>query len=280
VSAIQKGILKQDLEQVYQALKKNHMPGGIMEKAGYEHKTSVGGGLNYYMEKGYVPYPNPNRNAGFHNDGAGMTLEYSYQDWTLAQLAKRLGHNDDYHYFLKRSGNYANLYDAESGWMRPRNIDGQWRTPFDPYQYKHGFIEANGAQSTWFVPHDLPGLAKLMGGNDNAAEKLNQSFEEAQKIGFTSGDAHDKELHPEYARIPINYGNQPSIQTAFVFNYFNKPWLTQKWSRMVTQSVYEGLTPHRGYNGDEDQGLMGSLAVIDEAGSFLNGWWLCPRAIL
>jgi predicted alpha-1,2-mannosidase len=268
ISAIQKGIVKNDLEQFYQALKKNHMPGGIMEKAGYEHTTSVGGGLKYYLADGYVPYPNPDKNRGFHNDGAGMTLEYAYQDWTLAQLAKKLGHNDDHLYFKKRSENYANLYDTQSGWMRPRDVNGKWREPFDPYDYKHGFVESSSAQATWFVPHDLTGLAQLMGGKEAAAEKLNQSFETAKTIGFTSGDAHEKELHPEYIRIPINYGNQPSMQTAFVFNYLDQPWLTQKWSREVTQAVYEGLTPARGYNGDEDQGLMGSLAVIMKLGLF------------
>jgi predicted alpha-1,2-mannosidase len=268
VSAIQKDIVKDDLDLIYEALKKNHMPGGIMEKAGYEHDTSWGGGLKYYLGNGYVPYPNPDKNRGFHNDGAGMTLEYAYQDWTLAQLAKKLGREDDYHYFFQRSGNYKNLYDHDSGWMRPRNIEGKWREPFDPFEYKHGFVESNSAQATWFVPHDLPGLADLMGGKEVAANKLNQSFETAKIIGFTSGDAHEKELHPEYVRIPINYGNQPSIQTAFIFNYFDQPWLTQKWSREVTEAVYEGLSPQRGYNGDEDQGLMGALAVLMKLGIF------------
>ena len=86
------------------------MPGGIMEKAGYEHKTSLGGGFKYYLEKGYVPYPIPEGKFGLHQDGASLTLEYAYQDWTLAQLAKKQGYEEDYQYFLSRSQNYQNVF--------------------------------------------------------------------------------------------------------------------------------------------------------------------------
>ncbi len=272
VSAIQKGIITENLEAIYQALKKNHLPGGIMEKAGYEHKTSLGGGLKYYMEKGYVPYPIPEGNFGGHQDGVSLTLEYAYQDWTLAQLAKKLGHAEDHKYFLSRSKNYKNVFDASTGWMRPKDVDGKWRENFDPYQHEHGFIEANGAQATWFVPQDLEGLAELMGGTKKAVEKLNVQFQTAEKLGFTSGSSHAQELHPEYSRIPINYGNQPSIQTAFIFNQLGRPDLTRYWSRKVVDTVFSDLSPATGYNGDEDQGLMGSLAVLLKIGLFqMNG---------
>lgn len=272
VSAIQKGIVKDNLEEVYQALKKNHMPGGIMEKAGYEHKTNLGGGFKYYMEKGYVPHPNPDGRFGGHQDGSSLTMEYAYQDWTLAQLAKKLGHDDDAEYFTNRSKNYANVFDKESGWMRPKNVEGNWREDFDPYKYETGFNESNGAQSTWFVPHDLPGLANLMGGKEAAVEKLNTQFETAEALNFTSGTSHAKELHPEYQRIAINYGNQPSMQSAFVFNQLDRPDLTQFWSRKVVEKAFSGLSPSTGYNGDEDQGLMGSLSVLLKLGLFqMNG---------
>jgi len=268
VSAIQKGIMKDDLEEIYQALKKNHLPGGIMEKAGYEHKTALGGGLAYYIDKGFVPYPIPEGQFGYHQDGASLTMEYAYQDWALAQLAHKLGMEEDSNYFLKRSQNYTNVFDPESGWMRPKDVDGNWKADFDPYQHEHGFNESNAAQSTWFVPQDLPGLAELMGGKKAAAQKLNQAFETAKTMGFTAGTSHDRELHPEYSRIPINYGNQPSIQTAFIFNYLDQPWKTQYWSREVVETVYEGISPQRGFNGDEDQGLMGSLSVLMKTGLF------------
>ena len=190
----------------------------------------------------------------------------------MAQLAKKLGHNDDMEYFANRSKNYANVFDKESGWMRPKNVEGKWSEDFDPYQYETGFNESNGAQSTWFVPHDLPGLADLMGGNEAAAEKLNTQFETAEVLNFTSGTSHAKELHPEYQRIPINYGNQPSMQTAFVFNQIGRPGLSQFWSRKVVEKAFSGLSPATGYNGDEDQGLMGSLSVLLKLGLFqMNG---------
>lgn len=273
VAAFQKGIIKKvNAEEIYQALKKNHMPDGIMEKAGYEHHTNIGGGLKYYIENGYIPYPLTDVRYGFHQDGAMQTLEYAYQDWTLAQMAKKLGHTNDYSYFIKRSENFKNLYDSQSGWIRPKDVRGKWRDPYDPYEYQNGFVESNGAQATWFVPHDLPGLAALMGGNEAASIKLDSSFRKAEKLGFTSGTAHSKEVHPEYRRIPINYGNQPSMQTAFVFNQLERPWLTQYWSRKVLSAAFSGLSPETGYNGDEDQGLMGSLAVLYKIGLFqMNG---------
>lgn len=272
VSAIQKGIVTENLSEIYVALKKNHLLGGIMGKAGYEHDTNLGGGLTYYIENGYVPYPIPEGNFGFHQDGASLTMEYAFQDWTLAQLAKKLEQEEDYTYFLNRSKNYKNVYDSQSTWMRPKDITGKWLADFDPYKYQTGFIESNGAQSTWFVPHDILGLAQLMGGNESAVQKLNEQFETAAKLGFTSGNAHDKELHPEYSRIPINYGNQPSMQTAQIFNQLGRPDLAQFWTRSVVDKAYSGLSPATGYNGDEDQGLMGSLAVLLKIGLFqMNG---------
>jgi len=272
VSAIQKGIVKEDLELIYTALKKNHMPGGIMAKAGYEHNTNIGGGLQYYLEKGFVPYPLPEGNFGSHEDGASQTLEYAYQDWTLAQLAQKLNHQQDYLYFMARSKNYQNVFDKSIGWMRPKNVDGKWRENYDPYQYENGFIEANGAQSTWFVPHDIEGLAELMGGKEKAVSKLNNQFEMAKSLKYTSGTSHDAELHPEFSRIPVNFGNQPSMQTSNVFNLLQRPDLTQYWTRNVVKETFSGLSPATGYNGDEDQGLMGSLNVLLKIGLFqMNG---------
>jgi predicted alpha-1,2-mannosidase len=268
VSLYQKGIRGFDVETAYEGLKKNHLPGGMMSKSGYEHRTALGGNVEDYIDMGYVPYPNPRGRFGGHEQGAGQTLEYSFQDWTLAQLAKALSKEADAQLFLARSQNYKNVFDPASGWMRPKNMQGQWMDPYDPYDYGKGFVEANGAQFTWFVPHDLPGLAELMGGKEKAMEKLQQQFLEAEKLGFTSGTSHAVETHPEYRRIPVNYGNQPSMQMAYVFNYLDRPDLTQYWSRKVLERAFSALSPHLGYNGDEDQGLMGSLAVLMKLGLF------------
>lgn len=286
VSAWQKGIRRFNINLAYEGLKKNHMPGGIMSKAGYEHNTSKGGGLDDYITKGYVPYPLSDTTFGAHQDGASQTLEYAYQDWCLAQLAKALNKQDDYNYFMKRSENYKNVFNADEGYAVPKNRSGSWQLPYDPLLYEHGFSEANGAQYSWFVPHDLPALFALMHGKDSAVAKLNRQFEETQQYRFCNE-------HPELANkgfaeatafIPaagaptrkyvndrrtwINYSNQPGSQTAFIFNYAGAPWLTQKWSRLVVDSAYSKLSPYYGYNGDEDQGLMGSLSVLMKLGIF------------
>ena len=239
-----------------------------MSKAGYEHETSWGGGLEQYINLGYVPYPLSDQNWGFHMDGAGQTMEYAYQDWCLAQMARSLGKVEDHQQFSQRSENWRNVIDTVSGWARPKDANGHWRSPYDPYEYRNGFVESNGAQHTWFVPHDLQGLAELLGGSDHAVKKLNESFEKAEEMDFTSGNAHAQETDPQNRRIPLNYGNQPSIQTAFVFNHMGHPELTQYWSRKVVQKAFSGLSPQDGYNGDEDQGLMGSLAVLMKIGLF------------
>ncbi len=268
VGAYMKGIRGYDIKAAFEGIVKNGRSGGIMAHAGYEHDTKNGGGLEEYVENGYVPYPLSNKRWGGHQDGAGQTLEYSFQDWCVAQMAKKQGNKKIYNEFIKRSHHWKNIFDQEINWIRPKDHDGNWKTPYDPYEYRNGFVESNGAQATWYVPHDLMGLSQLMGGNEKASAQLNSSFEEALKLDFTSGKSHSAETERKNRRIPINYGNQPSIQSAFVFNYFQKPWLTQYWSRQVLQKAFSGLSPESGYNGDEDQGLMGSLAVLMKIGLF------------
>lgn len=274
VSAYQKGIRGFDVDLAYEGLRKNHMlEDGMMERAGYEHNSRLGGGLKYYLEDGYIPYPNPDlpgREGPMHRNGPAQTLEYAYQDWALSQLATALGKDDDAAMFAARSKNYRNVYDPQVGWARPKDVNGVWYggDSFDPYEYMVGFTESNPAQMTWFVPHDLPGLAELMGGADAAAAKLNEQFEQASKQGFTAGNSIAVETHEDNRRIPINYGNQPSIQTAFVFNHLGHPELTQYWSRQVSDKVFSTFSTSQGYCGDEDQGLTGSLAVLYKIGIF------------
>ncbi len=268
VSAYMKGIRDFDVDLAYEGMRKNHFPGGIMGKVGYEHDTFLGGGIEYYIEKGYIPYPLYEENYGFHQDGAGQTLEYAYQDWTMAEMAKALKKDDDANLFKQRAGYYKNLYDASTGWMRIRRHDGSWAEPFDSLIYDNGWVEANAVQSTWFVPHDVAGLIDLMGGDEPFVKKLNRSFTIASNYGFKSS-AHGDRTEIVEEEIPyINYGNQPSMQTAYLFNYAGAPWLTQYWAREVINEVYSGVSPHKGYSGDEDQGLMGSLAVLMKMGLF------------
>lgn len=273
VSNWMKGIRDFDVDAAYEGLKKNHSEQGLMSKAGYEHVTSVGGGVAYYIDRGYVPFPLPEdvddgQGYHYHWKGAGQTLEYAFQDSALANFARELGHTDDAESYSARAQNYRNLFDADSGFMRPREADGSWRMPFDPYEYEAGFVESNAAQMTWFVPHDVAGLAELMGGTDEYVRRLDEAFSNASELGFTAGTAHADEKDERFRRIPINYGNQPSIQTAFLFAAAGAPWKTQYWSREVIDHAFSGLSPDTGYNGDEDQGLMGSLAVLMKIGLF------------
>lgn len=254
VGAWQKGIKGFDIAAVYEGLKKNHMPGGMMDKVGYEHNTSKGGGLESYIKMGYVPYPLSDTIFGMHQDGGTITLENAYQDWCLAQLSKSLGNITDYDYFMKRSENFKNIYHETEQFMVPKSKNGNWQTPFDPLVNDKGFEEANSAQYTWFVPHNLDGLFSLIGGKDSVIKRLDRQFELGRANRFCGGW--------------VNYANQPGTQMAFIFNHAGAPWLTQYWSRAVIDSAYSKLSFRDGYNGDEDQGLMGSLSVLMKMGIF------------
>lgn len=268
VSAWQKGIRGFDIDLAYEGLRKNHMPGGIMSKVGYEHNTFKGGGIEFYIDQGYVPYPLSDTVYGGHQAGAANTLENAYQDWCLAQLAKALNKKADDKLFSERSQNFRNLYNSAEGFMVPKDKEGRWKSSFDPLLYQNGYVEGNGAQFTWFVPHDLPALFTLMGGQDTAVARLNRQFELAQKYRFCDQHPEKEKLFFNDSRMWINYSNQPNMQAAFIFNYAGAPWLTQYWSRMVIDSVYSDLSPYYGYSGDEDQGLMGALSVLMKIGLF------------
>lgn len=262
VSAYQKGIRSFDIEAAFEGMVKNHLPGGLMSKAGYEHFSSVGGGVEYYIERGYVPL-GIDANA-FHLKGATQTLEYAYADWCLSEMAAALGKTQEAKQFRKRAENYRNLYDQETGFMRPRTMDGAWLADFDPMS-PDGWVEGNGWQYLWHVPHDPHGLMELMGGADVFTRRLNEVFEKAEPGNFLA-------KHGEHHLNYLEYGNQPSTYIAHLFNYSGAPWLSQKWVREVINKAKSDITPYGGYGGDEDQGLMGALNVLMAIGLFsVNG---------
>jgi len=260
VAAYQKGIRSFDLEAAYAGMVKNHGPGGLMSKAGYEHDTCIGGGIEHYIERGFVP-------AGieaeaFHaGGGTAQTLEYAYADWCLAQLAAALGHKADYATFMKRAQNYRNVWDAESGFMRPRNADGSWVEPFDPAA-PDGFVEGCAWHYVWNVPHDVAGLAELMGGREAFVRRLDEQLERAERHRFCSHYAREGEV------AYLDYGNQPCTYIAHLFNHAGAPHLAQKWVRRIMAAAKSDVTPAGGYGGDEDQGMMGSLNALMALGLF------------
>ncbi|MEN8230534.1 MAG: GH92 family glycosyl hydrolase [Bacteroidota bacterium] len=262
-AAWNKGIRNYDIDLAWKGILKNTEIGGIRDHAGYEHDTiATGGGMKYYIERGYVP--EGVEGDGFHKDGAAMTLEYAYQDWCVAQLAHTLGKKEEYQRLMKRSKNYSNLWDDSVRFMRPRNLDGSWLEDFAPVGEGFtttGFCEANSAIYTNFVPHDMEGLIELFGGDEAYTAYLSSCFEKASPNNFVAE-------HGNHGWSWVDYENQPATQMAHLFNYAGAPWLSQKWVREVKGRTFGGITPYTGYNGDEDQGQMGALGVLMAMGLF------------
>jgi len=246
VAAYQAGIRGYDVKQAYEAMKH------IQTTQGRAHPGGGHAGnrqLNPYMKLGYVPVE-----AG----PVSNTLEYAYDDWCVAQMAKALGKKDDYGHFLKRSQNYKNVFDPSVGFMRQKHADGRWVENFSPFSGR-GFVEGNPWQFTWFVPHDVAGLIKLLG-RDRFNERLNKGLADSRKNRFNAtGD--------RMSAFPVNHGNQPNMQSCWLFNYSRMPWLTQKWSREIL-ALYYGTGPIDGWPGDEDQGQMGAWYVMTAIGLF------------
>jgi predicted alpha-1,2-mannosidase len=166
--------------------------------------------------------------------------------------------------FSKRAENYKNLWNPQTQFMHPRNIDGSWIANFKPIGESFnspGFCESNSAIYTNFVPHDLAGLIKLVGSKEKYTQFLDSSFVKAKPNHFVAP-------HNNHAVSWVDYENQPSCQMAHLFNYSGSPWLTQKWVREVKEIAFGDITPYGGYNGDEDQGQMGALGVLMSIGLF------------
>lgn len=162
---------------------------------------------------------------------------------------------DVYAYLLERSSNWRNLFDTSTGFIRLRNSDGTWRTPFDPLS-RTAFIESNSWQDGFFTVHDVMGLANLLGDRSTYAHKLNYAFVNSAPDNFSDRDGF------------INYGNQQSLEEAHLFNYVGYPWMTQYWVRQVQEKAYGSTSTTGGYAGDEDQGQMGSMSALMAIGLF------------
>lgn len=262
-TAYNKGIRDYDINLAYEGLLKNAFVGGIRDRAGYEHRDDPqGGGMNFYVERGYVP--EYIKGPGAHKDGASMTMEYAYQDWCLGQLAKALENDGDYRFFHKRSKNYKNLWNPQTKYIHPKMQDGSWIKDFQPIGDGFntlGFCESNSAIYTNFVPHDLPGLIELFGGEEKYTRYLDSCFIKAAPMKYITD-------HGKHAQNWVDYENQPACQMAHLFNYTGAPWLSQKWVREVKETTFGDTSPYGGYNGDEDQGQMGALGVLMAMGLF------------
>lgn len=239
VSTFMKGLMKKtEPRQAYEAIKRNHRPGGMMS---YESADD----LNFYIRHGYCPL------------NAGKTMEWAFQDWGAARMASRLGYKADAREFERRSHAWTPLFDSGQGLIFPKDRKGRWlhRDPLSGA----GWVEANSWQATWSLSHDLPRLISLMGGADSFCAKLDSAFRLAAPTDFVHA----------YSGGYVSYANQPGCSNAHLFSYGGKPWLTQYWVRRVKEQAYGGVTPDKGYGGhDEDEGQMGGVSALMALGLF------------
>ena len=215
-------------------------------------------GVNFYKKFGYIP-------ADLENESVTKNLEYAYDDWCIAQIAKELGKKEDYDYFMERSRSYKHLYDSTTRFMRGKLADGTWTEPFDPKYSSHRvdaeYTEGNAWQHSWFVPHDVEGLIDLMGGEDVFVKMLDSLFSESSEIHGDNVSADISGLIGQYA-----HGNEPSHHIAYLYNFAGQPWKTQKIVRQITDELYNSEPD--GLSGNEDCGQMSAWYVFSALGFY------------
>ena len=260
-SAYNCGIRDFDVKTGYEASLKNEIDynGRNLGNGKYD--------LNYFIKNGYVPSRDTLLSNGWKfNFGSSHTLEYSFSSYAVAQLAKALGHPEDYKILMKQAGYYRNLFDPETKMMRPKLAEGTFIPNFNPMKAWVGFQEGNAFQYTWYVPHDVAGLIRLMG-KEEFRNRLEKVFVTSQKSKFGGGSEEVDSFSGIEAMY--NHGNQPCLHDSWLFNYGGEPWLTQKWTRAICDEFY-GTEPLRGYGigQDEDQGQLGAWYVMAALGIF------------
>lgn len=237
-----KGIRGFNVEEAYEAMKKSAM-----------RDTN---GLKYYKEMGYIP-------ADSEKESVSKTLEYAYDDWCIAKTAKALGKEKDYKYFIDRAKFYENVFDPSTCLMRAKK-NGMWVKPFDPYSVSGNYTEANAWQYSFFVPQDVDGLIKLMGGDAKFISMLNELFDTSPKL--TGREQVDiTGMIGQYAQ-----GNEPSHNMAYLYNYAGEPWKTQERVHQIVTKLYTDSTD--GLCGNDDCGQMSAWYVF----SALGFYPVCP----
>lgn len=242
--AILKGLKGIDVEKSYEAIRNSSLT---------SHLNSP---FNIWEKYGYMP-------ENIQTQSVSITLEMAYDDWCVAQIAKKLGKTEDYNRFTARSQYYRNLYDKTSGFFRAKDDQGKWITPFNPLQYGGNggqpFTEGNAWQYFWYVPQDVKGLISLVGGNKAFTQKLDTFFTLKDKPGELNGNASG--FIGQYA-----HGNEPSHHVVYLYDYAGQPWKTQYYSAKVMNELYNDS--HSGYSGNEDCGQMSSWYVLSAMGFY------------
>ena len=248
---------KKDEEVLFEAVLKNANinDGRPQQSVGRE-------GIDYYNRLGYVPY-----DVGI-NENAARSLEYAFADFTIAEMAKKMNKPEISKRFYKQSKNYKKLYDPKSKWMRGKNEDGTFQSPFNPLKWGDAFTEGNSIHYTWSVFHDIQGLIGLMGGDLEFTKKLDTVFTMPPKFddsyyGFTIHEIREMQIvnMGNYA-----HGNQPVQHMIYLYNYAKQPWKAQNKVRDVMKKLYSA-TPD-GYCGDEDNGQTSAWYVFSALGFY------------
>jgi predicted alpha-1,2-mannosidase len=267
-----KGVRNFDLAKAYEGLRKNSLEATMLPWRNGP-KTSLD---DYYHEHGYLPALRPDEKetvAEVHSferrQSVSVTLEQSYDDWCIAQLARELNKDTDCQLFLKRAGNYRNLYRQEKGFMWPKDAEGKWIEPFDPKfaggQGGRAYTTENNVYTyNWDVQHDFDGLVTLMGGKRPAEAKLDELFRadlgrSKYELYYTFPDATG--MVGQFAM-----GNEPSMATPYVYNHLGVPWKTQKRIRQLL--AYWFPDSALGIPGDEDGGGLSAFVVFSMMGFY------------
>ena len=233
-----KGIRSYDAEKAFTAMK----------HSAFQDKL----GLRSYKELGYIPVEE-------ESESVSKTLEYAYDDWTIAQMAKALGKDEDFKVFSERAQNYKNVMDPETNFARGR-FRNTWFAPFDPYEVNFNYTEANAWQYSLYVPQDISGLMKLMGGKDVFEKQLDTLFvAKAETSGRDQADITG--LIGQYA-----HGNEPSHHMAYLYNFVNKPSKTQEKVHQILTTLYKNAPD--GVSGNEDCGQMSAWYVLSSLGFY------------
>ena len=214
-------------------------------------------GLEYYMNKGYVPEDK-------NGSSVSKTLEYAYDDWAIAQAAKKLGKTEIYNEFIERSKNYKNVYDAKTGFMRPKLNDGTFKKEFDPLDtHGQGFIEGNSWNYSLYVPQDPAEMIKMMGGNEKFNVRLDSLFSMhlPDKYFENTEDISRDGIIGNYV-----HGNEPSHHVLYLYNWTNSPWKAQDKIRMILKKMYRNGAD--GLGGNDDFGQMSAWYIFSSLGFY------------
>ena len=242
--AMLKGVQGFDYVKAYEAMK----------KSAFQNQR----GTPDYIKYGYLPQDK-------HGWSVTITLEYAYDDWCIAQVAKLLKQEDDYRIFMQRAMNYKNLFDASSGFFRSKDSNGKFIEPFDPLLSEHGFegqyIEGTAWQHSFFVPHDLEGFAALHGGKQQLVAKLDALFTAPSVLRGENVSVDVTGLVGQYA-----HGNEPSHHIIYMYTLLGHPEKAAKWLGVVSDSMYK--TGPDGLIGNDDCGQMSAWYIWTALGMY------------